>query len=201
MSPAARDEMPSRIATIVLAAGRSRRFGSPKQLAVLDGRPLLAHAIDKAIAVATGPVIVVLGAHRRQLMELCNGRPVSVVVNERWQSGMAGSICRGISAAASDESVAAALVIVADQPLVTAGDLTRLIGTWIASGTAAAAATFEGTIGTPAIFSRELFPALLALKGDRGARSVLAASRSVARVEMPSAAVDVDTPGDLDALI
>ncbi len=184
---------------IVLAAGASRRFGSHKQLVRIAGRPLLHKAVTNASEVTGSALIVVLGSGAAELAPLLKHSPGSILVNQNWREGLSSSIRTGI--AHLPLGCAGVLLMLADQPAVSVDDLKRLAGTWRKQPQYCAAALYAGTIGVPAIFPRTMFPQLLQLRGDSGARSLLRRhSDRVARVPMPSAALDLDTPEDLLAL-
>jgi molybdenum cofactor cytidylyltransferase len=181
---------------IVLAAGAATRFGSPKQLARLNGRPLLHLAVARAVEIAGQSVTVVLGANAAELAPLLRHTGASMVINRDWTEGMGSSVRAGVAGipAAAD----GALLMLADQPAVTADDLRRLVNTWRAQPNHIVAAQYAGTAGVPAIFAREDFAALGALRGDAGARALLRrAGERLVRVPLPSAAIDIDTPEDL----
>lgn len=181
---------------IVLAAGPSTRFGSPKQLVRLAGRPLLHTVVTRAAEVTGNALIVVLGSGADQLAPLLKHSPGVVVINRDWREGLASSIRAGIARLPS--ACTGALLLLADQAGVTTDDLRRLTGTWRKQPQYMAAALYAGTVGAPAIFPRSLFPELAALRGDAGARVVLRrGADTLVRVPMPSAALDVDTPEDL----
>lgn len=184
---------------IVLAAGASTRFGSPKQLVRVAGRPLLHTALTRASEVTGSAVIVVLGSGAAELGASLKHSPGSIVINQEWREGLASSIRAGI--ARLPLTCAGAMLLLADQPAVTADDLKRLAGTWRKQPQYIAAALYSGGMGVPAIFPRTLFRELAQLRGDVGARSLLRRHADrVVRVPMPSAAVDVDTPEDLLAI-
>ncbi|HEY6483600.1 MAG TPA: nucleotidyltransferase family protein [Steroidobacteraceae bacterium] len=190
---------PEAVHVVVLAAGASRRFGSPKQLVRLAGRPLLHMTLARAVDVAGSAVVVVLGAHAAELAPLLKHSPAAVIVNRDWREGISSSIRAGIARLPS--SCGAALLLLADQPAITAEDLKRLIGSWRRQPNYIAAALHGSTLGSPAIFPRALFSELLGLRGDFGARNLLRRNPDrVVRVPMPSAAIDIDTPEDLLAL-
>lgn len=184
---------------IVLAAGASSRFGSPKQLVRIAGRPLLHTAVTRASEVTGSSLIVVLGSGAAELGALLKHSPGSIVINQDWREGLASSIRAGI--ARLPLTCSGALLLLADQPGVTADDLKRLASTWRKQPQYIAAALYSGTTGVPAIFPRSMFQELAQLRGDVGARALLRrnADRMV-RVPMPSAALDVDTPEDLLAI-
>jgi molybdenum cofactor cytidylyltransferase len=181
---------------VVLAAGASTRFGSPKQLVRVNGRPLLHRAVAQAGEVAGQAVIVVLGAHAAELSPLLRHTSASVIVNRAWSEGLASSIRLAI--AHVPPSCDGVLITLADQAAVTGSDLQRLYGLWRREPHRIAAARYEGTIGVPAIFPRSEFPALCALRGDRGARSLLhGRSDQIVAIDLANAAIDIDTPEDL----
>jgi CTP:molybdopterin cytidylyltransferase MocA len=184
---------------IVLAAGASGRFGSPKQLVRLAGRPLLHTAVTHAAEVAGNALIVVLGARAAELAPLLKHSAGCVVVNHEWREGIASSIRAGVARLPS--ACAGVMLLVADQPAVTADDLKRLAGAWRRAPHCIAAARYAGTVGVPAVFPRALFRELGELRGDVGARTLLRRYKDrVVGVRMESAAIDVDTPEDLLAL-
>lgn len=184
---------------LVLAAGAARRFGSPKQLARLGGEALLQRAVTRATEVAGSAVTVVLGAHAAAIAPLLRHSGVAVLINRHWEEGLASSLRAGI--ASLPPGCEAVLVTLADQAAVTHFDLRRLIEAWRRQPDWAVAASYAGHVGVPAILPASTFAALLALRGDVGARPVLAAlADRCVRVPMPNADVDVDTPEDLQRL-
>jgi molybdenum cofactor cytidylyltransferase len=184
---------------VVLAAGASTRFGSPKQLVRLAGRPLLHTAVTRAAEVAGHALIVVLGAGAAELAPLLKHSPGSIVVNQDWREGIASSIRAAV--ARLPATCAGVMLVLADQAGVSADDLKRLAGTWRKQPQYIAAALYEGVCGVPAIFPRSTFRELSQLRGDTGARVLLRRNADrIVRVPMPSAALDVDTPEDLLAI-
>lgn len=191
----ASDASPS-LHVVVLAAGASTRFGSPKQLVRLNGRPLLHLAVSRAVEVAGQAVTVVLGANAADLAPLLRHTPAAVVINRDWAEGMGSSVRAGIARVPATAD--AALLMLADQAAVTAEDLRRLVSTWRRQPHCIVSAHYAGTAGVPAIFPREDFPALSALRGDAGARALLKrGGERLVRVPLQSAAIDIDTPEDL----
>jgi molybdenum cofactor cytidylyltransferase len=189
------DEGPA-LHAIVLAAGSSSRFGSPKQLVRLDGRPLLHAAVSRAVEVAGHSVSVVLGAHAAELAPLLSHTPASIVINRDWSEGMASSIRAGVSRLPG--SCGGVMLILADQAAVTAEDLRRLAATWRRQTEYIVAAQYGATLGAPAVFPASRFRDLVELRGDRGAQALFKRNPDrVIRVRMDSAAIDIDTPEDL----
>ncbi len=189
------EESPS-LHAIVLAAGSSSRFGSPKQLVRVNGRPLLHAAVSRAVEVAGHAVSVVLGAHAADLAPLLRHSAASIVINRDWSEGMASSIRAGISRLPG--SCGGVLLVLADQAAVTAEDLRRLAGNWRRQPNYIVAAQYGTTLGAPAIFPASSFRDLMELRGDRGAQSLVKRNPDrVIRVPMDSASIDIDTPEDL----
>jgi CTP:molybdopterin cytidylyltransferase MocA/xanthine/CO dehydrogenase XdhC/CoxF family maturation factor len=192
-----RNTAASTLHLMLLAAGSSSRFGSPKQLADIAGRPMLARALDTLLQLERRhPVAVVLGANAELLEPLVRDVPVTVAFNPDHASGMASSIRVGLAHAPPDAR--GVLIALADQVAVTTDDLRRLIARWEQQPERIVAAHYADTTGVPAIFPADLFPELSELQGDRGARAVLARYPGrVTGVAMPSAARDIDTSADL----
>jgi len=184
---------------VVLAAGASTRFGSPKQLVRVAGRPLLHTAVTRAAEVVGNALTVILGAGAAQLAPLLKHSPGAVVVNQDWREGIASSI--RVAVARLPATCAGVMLVLADQAAVSADDLKRLAGTWRKQPQYIAAALYAGVCGAPAIFPRSTFRELAELRGDAGARQLLRRNADrIVRVPMPSAALDIDTPEDLLAI-
>lgn len=189
------------IAGVVLAAGGASRFGSPKQLAELEGRPLLQHAIDAVLGVsAVDPVVVVLGASAERVREAVVLRRARPVVCHDWAEGMAASLRCGIEAVGDADWV---IVTLGDQPRVTS-EVIAAIADEAASapaGVTAIRAMYDGVPGHPVALSRAMLPGVAKLRGDVGARELLG-SASVRTFEAGRLCdpVDVDTPEELEGL-
>jgi molybdenum cofactor cytidylyltransferase len=188
-----------RIAAVILAAGESRRFGSPKQLLVHEGQPLVRRAAIAALDAGLQPVIVVLGANAAPIAPALAGLNVTIVVNDEWRTGQASSLRAGIEAALGAR-IDGALVMLADQPLVDAASLSKIIAKFD-DAHRIVAAQYGGVIGAPALLGIEHLGRLADLSGDTGAGKWLRAhGERVTSVPMPEAALDVDTIGDFDSL-
>jgi molybdenum cofactor cytidylyltransferase len=184
---------------IVLAAGASTRFGTPKQLAQVNGRPLLQIVVERAVEVIGRAVTVVLGAHAAKIVPVLRNSPASVVINRDWNEGLASSVRAGV--AQLPGSCAGVMLLLADQATVSAADLARLAEAWQRQPDYIVAAQYAGTVGAPTIFPRTSFAALMRLHGDHGAQALLRGNpHRVVRVPLARAASDIDTPDDLIAL-
>ena len=189
------DDTPA-LHAIVLAAGGSSRFGSPKQLVRVDGRPLLHAAVSKAVEVAGHAVSVVLGAHAADFAPLLRHSAASIVINRDWSEGLASSIRAGVSRLPG--SCGGVMLVLADQAAVSAEDLRRLAASWRRQPDYIVAAQYGATLGAPAIFPASYFRDLMELRGDRGAQTLFKRNPDrVIRVPMDSASIDIDTPEDL----
>jgi molybdenum cofactor cytidylyltransferase len=189
--------MPS---AVILAGGASTRMGRPKLALPARGEPMLRRVARAALASRCGEVIVVLGGDAETYRPLLDGLDVRVAHNPVPEEGIGSSIRTGVAAVRA--GAPGVVVLLADQPFVTVGAIDRLIETADASGRRVVASSFDETIGPPAFFHRDLFPELLALTGDRGARAVIdrhAGDRILVPLD-PAAAPDVDTPADLRAM-
>lgn len=195
---------------LVLAAGGSTRMGRPKQLAELDGRPLLAHvlaAVDAAPAdggsggLRSRPpvdrVVVALGGAADAVLERVDlGRAEPLVV-EGWAAGMGHVLASTLAQAGDDWE--AVVVLLGDQPLVPGGAVARVVEAWRAGAGPVVTATYGGRPGHPKLFDRRLLPDLLRLTGDTGARDLLATHPDrVHRVEVGDLGSDADVDVEAD---
>lgn len=190
---------------ILLAAGRSARMGRPKQLLLWQGRPLVRHVAEVALASRLAGLVVVLGAYAEEVAGALgdlNGAVRRAPCAE-YSRGQAASLRCGLEALPS--GVGAVVVLLVDQPRVTAELINRLIAAFEAAPEAAAVAPrYRGQRGTPVLLAERLFAEVRALEGDLGARPVLARYAEVVRwldVDDPAVVEDVDTPEDYERLV
>jgi molybdenum cofactor cytidylyltransferase len=190
------------IAAVVLAAGGSSRLGEPKQLLRAGGTSLLRSAVEAAVMGGCSPIFVVLGARADESRAELDGLPIEVVRNERWTDGMASSIHAGVAAVESSAaSAGGVLLLVCDQPALTQEVVRRVCDAFDGEPGRRVACEYAGTVGVPALFERSLFPRLLELTGDSGAKELLLQEPDrVVRVPWPEGAEDVDTPEDRSRL-
>jgi len=189
------------IAAVVLAAGSGSRFGGgAKQLAELDGIPLLEHALRAVEAVpAIDRIVVVLGARAEEIRAGVDFGAAEVVVCEDWADGQAASLRRGIEAVANAD---AAVLTLGDMPRITPEVIDAFAGLAAVYGSnVRARAIYDGMPGHPVVLGSAYFPRIAALTGDVGARGVLKqiGAHPIECSHLCSAA-DVDTPEALEEL-
>jgi molybdenum cofactor cytidylyltransferase len=181
---------------LILAAGASRRFGSPKQLVRVDGQSLLQRAVVHATGLLGAGVTVVLGAHAAVIAETLPPGSAGILINRNWQEGIASSIRMGVQRLSG--ACDGVMLVLADQPLVSSETLLRLITAWRRQPRQIIASRYGSVTGVPAIFPRWCFSDLTALRGDQGARVLIRRyADHVVRLAHPEAAVDIDYPEDL----
>lgn len=182
------------VAGVILAAGRATRFGATKQLVEVDGRPLVRHAVDVARDAGLSPILVVVG-HDADAVRSVLPADVGIVDNPGYVEGQSTSLRAGVAAATSTDA-GALVVLLADQPGLTAAAVRTVVAAH-AAGALVARASYDDHPGHPVLFDREAWPAVAQVTGDRGARDLLA---DLHVVDVPVAGPrpqDVDTPEDL----
>lgn len=189
---------PLRVGAILLAAGRASRMGGPNKLTVpFAGRPLVAWAADALVASPAAPVVVVTGHDADAVRTALAGRALRFAHNPRFAEGLSTSLRVGLEALA-DEALDGVLVALADMPLVSTGDLARLLDAFAPDeGVHVCVPVHDRTRGNPVLWGRRHFPALAGLQGDVGARGLLEAHVAELRevpVDSRSVLTDLDTP-------
>lgn len=187
-----------KLGVVLLAAGRSVRFGSSKLLADFGGRPLICRALEALRAVSAQRICVVTGCE--QIAELARREGMDVIINSAPELGQAHSIHLGVQAM---DDMDAVLLLVGDQPLLTGESLARLVFSFEGCGKGIACLQDQTHAGNPAVFSKRYYPELLALAGDRGARGILKTHSADLRIVdcvYPGELADVDTPEALERL-
>jgi len=184
------------IGGVVLAAGAGRRFGSAKQLAPFQGRPLLEHALLAMSGAALLDVrVVVLGANAGEILAAVQRHGAEAVICPDWDDGQSASLRAGVAALA--ERAEAIVITLGDQPSIEPAAIDRVIAARDGRSVAVRA-TYGGRAGHPVLLERPLFERVAALHGDQGARSLLEGA-AVRLVECGDAGTDtdIDTPEQL----
>lgn len=193
------------VGLILLAAGASTRMGRPKQLLSYGGRTLLRNAAEMAAASACRPILVVLGANAIELQSEVDDLPVQSVINERWAEGMGSSIQFGVRALKTydrADRIKALVLMLCDQPSVTAAVIDNLVTTYHSNSKGIIASRYGGTSGVPALFGRKYFAKLATMNGAAGAKHLITVHTSdVVPVPFPKGITDIDTPEDYRQLL
>jgi len=193
--------MSAGVSAIVLAAGTSSRMGSQKQLLRIGAKTLLQHTIDYVKASHVQEVVVVLGSAAEQIRgQVANG-DVKVVINDAFQSGMGNSLQRGLAELGGQ--AAAALVVLADQPLVRPETINRLIDEYRRHKPQILIPMYRGFRGNPVLLDRSVFSEIAALNGDTGCRAIFGDHPGNIRkieVDDPGVLLDADRPEDVAKL-
>jgi CTP:molybdopterin cytidylyltransferase MocA len=191
----------SGVSAVLLAAGAGSRFGGGKLLAPYRGRPLIEASLSNLADAPVDETVVVVGESAERLREVCRPYGFRVVENPEWAEGLSTSVRTGLRSLGPEAR--AAVVLLADQPLVGAGAVERLVAAFEA-GARVAVSTYGGSPRNPVLFSREVWPLLMTeLSGDEGARSFLRRHPELV-AQVPCDGVgdpaDVDTVEDLRRL-
>ncbi|WP_199611631.1 nucleotidyltransferase family protein [Flocculibacter collagenilyticus] len=208
------------LATLILAAGQASRFGSAKQVAILNNEPMLSHSVSIARKNTPSNVHVVVGAYKNLVTEHLP-QDVNIIENKYWQQGLGCSLATGIKLICdyyqreetrkqgswhkkllprkvkSVATIDGVLILLADQVAITTQDIKRLITSWQAAPTRIHCAFYNSQCGVPAIFPASYFEQLQTLNQDVGAKRVLMNSESKRQISMPNAGIDIDTPEQL----
>jgi len=188
------------VAILIMAAGGSSRLDSPKQLLKWGNDYLINHVINTAFEAGVGPIKLVLGCRSEEVRKVLLNKDIAVLINPAWQNGMSSSIKAGI--AALDNDVDAVLIMLVDQPFVSV-DLLRLLAVKIGEKEIEIAAPrVAGQQCNPVAFKRCLFPEMMDISGDRGAKALLK-GRRVGWVDWPDErlALDIDSREDYQIAI
>lgn len=189
----------SAVYAIILAAGSATRFGSSKQLAEWNGEKLVRRAAAVATQTCGAQTLLVVGHDWQAVHSACQPLCGCFVINDQHAAGIGSSLALAVR---SIRQVAdAVVVLLADQPLVTAEHLAALIERWSGDAREIVATAYADTSGVPALFASGTFDKLSALCGDQGARKLLLDPEFVVQqVEFEAAAIDIDTVADLASL-
>lgn len=162
-----------KIATLILAAGESKRMNGIKQLLPWKDSTLLEHAIAQSLQSCTNDVYLVLGANKDKILKAVDTRKVKVVINDDWPLGMGTSIAAVIRfISANHLNFDGILIRLIDQPLLDVSYYNLLINKYIDSKYIIAS-SYKSGYGVPAVFDKIYFDELLVLRSDKGAKSII----------------------------
>ncbi|UAA40537.1 nucleotidyltransferase family protein [Paraneptunicella aestuarii] len=190
-----------RMLALVLAAGESRRFGSPKQIADVHQQPMLNRMITALVesqCFQRDDIYIALGANKENVRAVLSNEIQTIDVSD-WHLGMGTSISESLSYLATLD-VSHVMIVLADQVALTSNHIDELVQFSRLNNDKIVSAEYNNTLGVPAVFPRWSFPALQALSGERGAKVILQEQKQQNKAlafAMPEAAIDIDTQAQL----
>ncbi len=192
------------VACVVLAAGLGTRMRqAPKMLLPMsDGKTLLRHSVENALALQPAETIVVVRPDLPELEATLEGLPVRCIPNPRYMEGMGTSLAAGVLVVGPE--IEAALVVLGDEPFVSVRIFERLVDAFLRERKPVTIPRYGEQFGPPTIFSRAIFPLLANLEGDTGGRQLVARQPELACVVPFTASerpADVDTFEDYRAIL
>ena len=179
---------------LILSAGESSRFGKIKQLALLNGIPIVNRVVTEVKKIFAQDVFLVLGANKEKIRPLIEN-DVNVIINDEWQIGISSSISAGIKRIAANKKYHAVLIVLVDQVHLCSEDFVHLLSSF--DGNNIVASKYEDSIGVPAIFPMSYSSELEKLQGDHGAKFFLNDNKTLVRqISLPNSLRDMNTPED-----
>jgi len=193
----------NKIGIIILAAGESKRMGSPKQLLQIEGKSLIHRTAEIALATDCYPVVLVIGANKPQIAPEIVDLPLTIIDNPMWHEGMSSSVKIGLAGVyMTYKEVEAVIILVCDQPYLSVSLLERMVEIYTTKKPRLIACRYGEELGVPALFDRTLFEELLDLKGDKGAKPVLMKHLDEAHIlQFEAGSIDLDTPDEYQAFL
>ncbi len=196
-----RSERGASVAAIVLAGGKSRRFGTSKLLHPwAAGRTIIEASLSAPLGASLQRVIVVTGAYHAELSVILQEYPVQVVHNPEWEVGMSTSVKAGLRALEADGAPDAFIMCLGDQPMLPSSVITDLVARYRSGGSRMVAPAIGDERKSPVLLDWSLVPEFLAIEGDEGGRSVVKRhARDMALIQYSEADWfrDIDSPHDL----
>lgn len=190
-----------KIGVIILAAGSSSRLGFPKQLVKFEGKNLLQKMIDLADDFSFDAKVLVLGANSDEIKRGIDSKNFKIALNEEWAEGMSSSIRKGVVLCEEMEKLDHLLILLSDQPFVNSEKIEQLIQLQLKNKIPATFSEYDGNIGVPAIFSKEVFSDLKKLSGDQGAKKLIYKGKfEYQTLNFEKGNFDVDTKEDVEFL-
>jgi molybdenum cofactor cytidylyltransferase len=187
----------SRIGCALIADGAPQRGGRPNPLVIARGQTLAGRAARAAVNSSCDEVAVVVGAHAGLVVSTLGEVTTTLISNPAWRSGLASSV-RAAVAWSREQRHEALVILLCDQPWISAVHLDRLVTAYWHSDQAIASESF-GALGLPALFPASWFPRLASLEGEHGPGFCLRAGREVVGIPWPEGIPDMDTQEELVA--
>jgi molybdenum cofactor cytidylyltransferase len=183
-----------KLSILILAAGNSSRLGHPKQMVEFRGQTLIERTVTIAKSI-TEDVLVVLGSNVDKIKTQINTE-TQIIINSNWQEGMGTSIRIGVEVLAKNAD--AILILLSDQPFISQALLQNMVQTFAESQQPIVVCDYGNDVGVPMVFDKSIFPELLKLNGNKGAKSFLNRFEDkIAKVQFPEGLIDIDTHEDV----
>ena len=186
-----------KLSILILAAGNSSRLGQPKQLIEFEGQTLIERIIETALMISED-ILIILGGNSELIipkLERFNGT-ISTIFNSDWQQGMGTSIRIGVENLAEKSDLI--LILLSDQPFISTLLLQNMLQKLVTYRNPIVSCVYNQQLGVPMLFDKSVFPELLKLSGDSGAKSFLHLYKNnISTVDFPKGVIDVDTLEDL----
>jgi molybdenum cofactor cytidylyltransferase len=192
--------MTIKVSILILAAGNSSRLGSPKQLIEFEGQTLIERITETALSISEEILIVLGGNSELILPKLSRFEDnITTLFNPEWQEGMGTSIRVGVEKLADKSDLI--LVLLSDQPFISKVLLQNMLQTYANSQNPIVSCVYTNTLGVPILFDKSVFPELLKLSGDKGAKSFLHHYKNkISTIDFPEGIIDIDTVEDVEKL-
>lgn len=187
---------------VILAAGQSKRMGQPKQLLMLNGKPMVWHVAKAACQADFHEVIVITGAYGDEVAQALTGLPLKIIYNEHWADGQSSSVKKAVQSV--HPGFQAIAFMLADQPLIDAALMNEVIGAYQGRKSSIVMPRAQNKPGNPVLFDLTIWrSSLLALSGDEGARQILRSKQEdIHFIEKEDADrfLDADTPAEFEII-
>ena len=192
--------MIEKVSILILAAGNSSRLGSPKQLVSFMEKTLIESITEVALSISED-VLIVLGGNADLIspkLERFSGK-ISTIFNPDWQQGMGSSINIGVEKLAEKSDLI--IILLSDQPFISKVLLQNMLQTYANYKNPVVACVYNNTLGVPILFNKSVYPELLKLSGDKGAKSFLHLYENrISTIDFPEGIFDIDTIEDVENL-
>lgn len=191
-----------KIAAIILAAGKSRRFGTMKQFVQLNEKPLFMYPLERAIKMALHPIVLVGNPNTAKMKDHITSLNVNYTENDHYELGLSSSIIHGLDTI--KENIDAVIILLADQPFITLEVIKKMIDTYHSEydqGIRIVRPYYEGKAGHPVLFDQSFFQQLRTIRGDQGGKNIIESNINklkTIKIFQKELNMDIDTLKDLE---
>jgi molybdenum cofactor cytidylyltransferase len=192
--------MTKKLSILILAAGNSSRLGSPKQLIEFEGKTLIERITETALSISE-EILIVLGGNLDMILPKLERFEdnISTIFNPHWQEGMGTSIRIGVEKLTNKSDLI--LILLSDQPFISKVLLQNMLQTYASSQNPITSCVYNNTLGVPILFDKSIFPELLKLSGDKGAKSFLHLYENrISIIDFPEGVIDIDIIEDIEKM-